>query len=107
MSATFTISTTPESYFQFNLVDTNGSTLLIGAEFSNREDAEQAITDVRLGSLMSQQIAKAQTKDSEYFFLIKDNVGNVLAKSDLYTDEMQFNNALNRVKETACIAQIA
>lgn len=107
MTATFTITAAEDGGFQFHLMDDNGSALLIGAESDSRDDAEKTIQDVRVGSLMSQQIAKGQTPDSQYFFLIKDSLGNVIAKSDLFADEMEFNNALNRVKETACIAEVA
>ena len=107
MAAIFKISSAESGGFQFHLMDDDGSALLIGAEADSRDDAEKTIQDVRVGSLMSQQIAKGQTPDSQFFFLIKDSLGNVIAKSDLYGDEMEFNNALNRVKETACIAEVA
>ncbi len=107
MSALFKVTPVEEGYYQFHLLNGKGEMLLISPEFENRDFIEKAIQEVRVGSLMSQQIAKAKTAKGEMFFLIKDSSGTVIAKSDLFDDEMRFDNALHSVKENACIAEIA
>lgn len=106
MPATFAISAVEDGYCQFHLVDGEGGTLLMSAEYESRELAEKAIQDVRVGSLMSQLIAKGKTPDGGMFFVIKDNSGGVIAKSLLFDNEMQFDNALHHVKDNACVADI-
>ncbi|TGD73516.1 DUF1508 domain-containing protein [Mangrovimicrobium sediminis] len=107
MSAVFRVAPVEEGFFQFQLLDANGEMLLVSPEFENREFAESAIQDVRVGSLMSQNIAKAKTPQGEFFFLIKDSHGAIVAKSELFDNEMRFDNALHSVRENACVAEIA
>ena len=106
MSARFEISPTVESFCQFHFIDSQGDTVLLSGEYESRDLAEKAIQDVRVSSLISQQIAKGITPAGEMFFVIKNNGGQVIAKSVLYDNEMRFDNALHSVKENACIAKI-
>ena len=106
MAAAFQISTVEDGFFQFSFVNDGGDSVLVSPEFENRELVEKAIQDVRVGSLMSQQIAKGKTPAGEWFFLIKDSSGKVIAKSILFDNEMIFDNALHNVRENACIAEM-
>lgn len=106
MAAEFIVSPVDGGSFQFQLVNSQNEMLLVSAEFDNKLNAEKAIQDVRVGSLMSQQIAKGKTPEGEMFFVIKNNGGDVIAKSTLFDNEMRFDNALHHVKENACIAKI-
>lgn len=106
MSAVFIVSPVDDGYFQFQYVNSQNEMLMTSAEFENKLVAEKAIQDVRVGSLMSQLIAKGQTPDGDMFFVIKNNGGDVIAKSILFDNEMLFDNALHNVKENACIAKI-
>ena len=106
MPAIFKVLPSEENKYAFELIGSKGDVLLVSADFESRELAEKAIQDVRVGSLMSQQIAKAQTPSGGHFFMIKDNAGTPLVKSMLYDDEMLFNNALHTVRDIACIAEI-
>ncbi|TVZ38801.1 hypothetical protein P886_3183 [Alteromonadaceae bacterium 2753L.S.0a.02] len=106
MSATFQISE-QDGLFTFNLLSGKGEQMLIGGEFENREAAEKAIQDVRVGSLMSQQIAAGKVASGETFFVIKDSAGQIIAKSLLYDNQMSFDAALHDVKDNACVAEIS
>jgi len=92
--------------FSFNLVDEDGNTLLMGGEFNSRDDAKKTIDDVRVGSLVSQQIAASRIPSGETFFVIKNTAGQIIAKSLLFEDQMVFDNTLHHVKDGACIAEI-
>lgn len=107
MAATFKITPLENSFYQFHLLDKQGQMLLMSAEYEDCKQAEEAIKEVRVGSLMSQQIAKGKTPDGGLFFVIKNNSGDVIAKSMLFDNEMQFDNALHNVKDNACIAEIS
>ena len=107
MSAVFKISPDEEGFFQFEFVNSKGEIILLSPAFEQKEMAEKAIQDVRVGSLMSQNIAKAKTPDGGFFFMINDQSGTAVAKSILFDNEMLFNNALHSVREDACIADIA
>lgn len=104
MTHEFQISTVADGYFQFTFVNGTGERVLSSPEFETRELVEEAVQAVRLGSLMSQQIAKGKTPEGSWFFLIKDSGGEVIAKSGLYSNEMSFDNALHNVRENACVA---
>jgi len=106
MTAIFKVSPDDEGFFQFEFINGKGELILLSAAFQAKDMAEKAIQDVRVGSLMSQNIAKGKTPDGAYFFLIKDQSGDPVAKSVLFDNELIFNNALHSVREDACIADI-
>lgn len=105
MPAVFELNTSNEQ-FLFQLIHTNGDLLLIGKPYADKSSAEQAIKDVRVGSLMSNQLAKGKADDGSHFFVIKNGGGKVVAKSDLIESEMEFDNILHTVKDQACIAEV-
>lgn len=105
MAAVFQLSKN-DDYYTFNLVDDKGQTLLIGGDFENREILEQNIKDVRVASLMSQQIAAGKVASGESFFVIKNSAGEIIAKSGLFDNQMIFDSALHQVKDNACVAEI-
>ena len=94
-----------EIYFQF--LDDAGELVLISGCYPDKDSAESAIKEVKLNSLMSQQLAAARTPDGGQFFLIKDDNGDVLVKSALYDSRMSMDNALHLVKDNACVAEVA
>ncbi len=106
MAATFELKNTTEQQFHFTLVGSDGIDLLFGGEFPSREEAEQAIGDVRTGSLMGHLIAAGKVPAGDSFFVIKNAGGQIIAKSQLFSSQMEFDNTLHQVKDHACIAEI-
>ncbi|WP_317933193.1 hypothetical protein [Halioxenophilus sp. WMMB6] len=106
MAATFELKTTGDSIFQFDFYNGKGDQLMMSAEFASKSEAEQAIQEVRVGSMMSDMIAVGTGPEGEKFFVIKNRGGQVLVKSVLFENEMVFNNALHSVRDNACIAQV-
>lgn len=94
-----------ESFF-FNGLNASGEILLASAQFASKEEAERAIQDVRVGSMMSQNIAVGDASDGGKYFAIKNMAGQILVKSILFDSELVFNNALHSVRESACIAEV-
>ncbi len=106
MGPKFQVTTVEDGFYQFNYLNGNGESVLLSPEFEDKSMLEKAIQEVRVGSLMSQQIAKGKTPDGEFFFMIKGSDGNVVAKSILFDTEMLFDNALHNVRENACVAEL-
>lgn len=106
MQARFEL-THQDGLYTFNLISGDGSKLLIGGEYDNKADVEKAIQDVKVGTLVSQQIAAGKIKTGDTFFVIKDSAGNIIAKSVLFSDAMLFDNALHAVKDNACVAEVS
>lgn len=106
MPATFELKTNDDGQYTFNFISSKGEMLLIGGEYDVKAEAEKAIQDVRVGSLMSEQISVGKVPEGETFFVIKDGSGQVLVKSILFDSDMVFNNALHSVRDSACIAAI-
>lgn len=106
MSACFELKTNEDGQFYFHFLDSQGELLMMSGEYPDKQQAEQAIKDVKVGSLMSNQIAAGSVADGNTFFVIKDTVGDVLVKSVLFDSRMIFDNALHTVKDNACIAEI-
>lgn len=105
MPTVFQISQKDDSY-HFDLINENGDYLLIGGDFDTKENAESAIQEVRVGSLMSQQIAASKISNGDMFFVIKNSAGQIIAKSQLFNNQMKFDSTLHQVKDNACIAEI-
>lgn len=106
MPAVFELKSNSDAQFFFHFLDSKGELLLMSGEYSSKEDAKQAIQAVRVGSLMSNQIAAGKVPQGDTFFVIRDAHGDILAKSILFGNRMVFDNALHTVKDNACSADI-
>jgi hypothetical protein len=106
MAATFQLKSNDDGQYYFHFLDGSGELLMMSGEYPQKEEAEQAIKDVQVGSLMSEQIGAGKVPAGDTFFVIKDNRGDILVKSVLFNSRMVFDNALHAVKDSACIAEI-
>ena len=106
MPATFELKTNEENQYIFHFLNTKGELILMSGDYGNKEEAMQAIKEVRVGSLMSNQIAASKVPEGDTFFVIKDSAGAIIVKSVLYNSAMVFDNALHTVKDNACVAEI-
>lgn len=106
MTATFQIKSNDDGKYYFHFLDGSGNLLLMSGDYPDKEEAEQAIKDVQVGSLMSEQIAAGKVPAGDTFFVIKDARGDILVKSVLFDSRMVFDNALHAVKDNACVAEI-
>jgi uncharacterized protein YegP (UPF0339 family) len=107
MASSFVLKQTENGEICFNFLNKDGEILLMSGNYDDKAQAEAAIKEVRVNSLMSQNLAAGKTDSGEQFFVIKGNDGNVLVKSSLYTSQMVMDNALHCVKDNACIAEIS
>lgn len=107
MPAEFKVLTITEGQCQFEFANAKGEQVILSTKFPDKEKAVKAIQDVRVGSMMSQFIAKGKTTQGEFYFIVKDTNGTELAKSISYNSEMQFDNALHNFRDNACIAEIS
>jgi uncharacterized protein YegP (UPF0339 family) len=107
MNIAFELKANDDRGYFFRLVDGSGETLLLSAEYADKAEAAKGIADVRVGSLMGNQIAAGKTKTGETFFVIKDGTGEIIAKSLLFSSPMLFDNALHNVKDNACVAELS
>lgn len=106
MSFVFSIKNSDSTNYCFELLDSDQQVLLISGDFDTPVAAEACIAQVKVGSLMGHQIAAGKTSNGEMFFVIKNEHGQIIAKSLLFTQQMDFDNALHQVKDNACIAEI-
>lgn len=106
MASSFVLKKRQDGDIYFNFVDSTGEIVLISGFYSEKSSAEQAISDVRTYSLVAQQLAAGKTKDGDQFFVIKDDDGDILVKSALYSSQMVMDNALHCVKDNACVADV-
>lgn len=107
MPATFELRKNSDDQFYFHFLDSNGELILMSGDYPNKEEAEQAIKDVKVGSLTANQIAAGKVPAGETFFVIKDTTGDILVKSVLFDSRMVFDNALHTVKDNACVADVS
>lgn len=106
VAAKFELKSNENGEYFFHFLDGTGNLLLMSGDYPEKTRAEQAIKDVRVGSLMSEQIVAGKVPEGNSFFLIKNAAGDTLVKSILFDNEMIFNNALHTVKDHACVAEI-
>ncbi|MCQ8181202.1 DUF1508 domain-containing protein [Methylomonas sp. SURF-1] len=106
MPATFELKTNDDNQYFFHFLNGKGELILMSADYGNKDEALEAIKEVRTGSLMSHQIAAGKVPEGDTFFVIKDTKGDIIVKSVLYSSAMVFDNALHTVKDNACVAEI-
>ena len=106
MATSFELKSNDDGQFYFHFKK-GGELLLMSSDYPDKEQAEQAIKDVQVGSLMSEQIAASKVPDGDMFFVIKDTAGDILVKSVLFNTRMLFDNALHAVRDNACVAEIS
>lgn len=106
MPAEFKVIPSSDGQCKFEFVNTQGEHVLFSNPFADKTSIEKAIQDVRVGSMMSQFIAKGKSPEGEFYFIVKDTSGTELAKSVGFSNEMQFDNALHNFRDSACIAEI-
>ena len=107
MPAIFELRKNGDEQFYFHFFGRNGDLLMMSGHYPKKEQAEQAIKDVKVGSLMSNQIAAGKVPAGDTFFVIKDAGGDILVKSVLFDSQMVFDDALHTVKDNACVAEIS
>lgn len=106
MPSMFELKSNEEGSYFFHFLNGDGELLMMSGDYSDKAQAEQAIKDVRVGSLMSEQIAGGKVPAGDSFFVIKDGKGDIIVKSVLFNSQMVMNNALHNVRDNACIAEI-
>ena len=106
MASGFVLKRNDDGDIYFNFLDKEGEVVLISGEYPDRAMAEEAIKDVKLNSLMSEQLAAGRTRDGAQFFVIKGLNGDILVKSALYKSQMVMDNALHCVKDNVCVAEV-
>jgi uncharacterized protein YegP (UPF0339 family) len=106
MVSSFVLKQNEDGEIYFNFLDNEGEIILISGGYADKASAEEAIKDLKVNSLMSQQLAAGKTKDGAQFFVIKGTDGDILVKSALYTSTMVMDNALHCVKDNVCVAEV-
>ena len=106
MPGIFELRKNADELFYFHFVDTAGELLMLSGDYDDKAEAEQAIKDVKVGTLTANQIAAGKVPAGDTFFVIKDAAGDIIAKSVLFNSRMLFDSALHRVKDNTCVAEI-
>ncbi len=106
MSASFEIKLNEKKQFYFQYLNNQHELMMMSREYEDKTSAEQAIKDVRVGSLMGEQLAAGKVSNGDSFFVVKNAAGDILAKSILFSSQMIFDNAFHAMRDNACIAEI-
>lgn len=106
MPASFQLMQNDQCQYFFHLVDGDGELVLMSGDYDAKEEAMQAIKDVKVGSLTANQIAAGKVPAGDTFFVITDQHGGILVKSVLFDDRMHFDHALHLVKDNTCVAEV-
>lgn len=108
MAATLRITQgTEKGTFRFSYITGTGEELMQSPTFSSKAELDQAVSDLRLGSMMSERISVVLGDDGRKYFQIENLRGQSISRSIGFDSEMLFNNALHSVRTDACVAQIA
>ena len=106
MPASFELKCNDDKQYYFNYLNSQGEILMMSGQYPDKQEAEQAIKDVRVGSLMGEQLAAGKVPEGDSFFVVKSSTGDILAKSILFSSQMVFDNAFHSMRDNACIAEI-
>jgi uncharacterized protein YegP (UPF0339 family) len=97
----FVISTRKNGEFQFNLKSETGENLLISEGYTARANCTNGIESVRKNAQIDKHFERKKAANGKFFFNLKSSNGQVIATSEMFSDENSRENRIEMVKKNA------
>ncbi|WP_405246750.1 MULTISPECIES: DUF1508 domain-containing protein [unclassified Cellulophaga] len=82
----------------FKLESTNGNTLLESTSYDNKTDLEQVAANLTILVTKPLLFERKTNYKGEFLFMLKDDQGNVVGNSKLYTSEAGMENGIKNLR---------
>lgn len=84
--------------FQFNLLDSDGQTILYSTRYSVKYSCLNGVESVQSNSQISSRYEK-QNVNGKYYFNLKGSNGRIIATSKMYESELERNFGIDTVRK--------
>jgi uncharacterized protein len=101
MPAKFQIKRAKNGEFHFNLLAGNGEVILSSELYKAKASAKNGIASVKKNSALDGRFEKRQSKNGQFFFVLKAANHEVIGKSEMYPAEKACDNGIVSVKKNA------
>lgn len=102
-SAKFSVFTGTDSLYYFHFVAANGEILLQSEGYTTRESADAGIDAVVQNAPDTRNVDILQSTDSQWYFVVKGNNGEIVATSEMYTTKASADRGARTVRSLARI----
>ncbi len=101
--AAFEIFKGKNGRYYFKLKATNGQIILSGSAYDSKDDTMKAVKSVFAQSSDDANFERKESKDGQYFFVLKSENGETLGYSELYASRAGRELGINAVKRNSKI----
>ena len=101
MPAKFQIKRAKNGEFHFNLLAGNGEIILSSELYKAKASAKNGIASVKKNACVDGRFEKRQSKNAQFFFVLKAANHEVIGKSEMYPAEKSCDNGIASVKKNA------
>ena len=101
MPAKFQIKKAKNGEFYFNLLAGNGEVILTSEMYKAKASAKNGIASVKKNSGVEGRFEKRNSKNGQFFFVLKAANHEVIGKSEMYPTEKPCENGITSVKKNA------
>lgn len=106
MPAKFHIKKAKNGEFYFNLLAANSEIILTSEMYKAKASAKNGIKSVKKNSVVEGRFEKRNSKNGQFFFVLKAANHEVIGKSEMYPTEKPCDSGISSVKKSAPAAAI-
>ena len=107
MAGKYELKKSESGKFHFNLKAGNHEIILTSAMYETKGEAEAALETVRQRGGNPGNFERKLSSDKEPFFVLFNETGNSLGKSEMYSSEKAMENGIESVGRNAATAKFA
>lgn len=102
----FVISKRKNGEFQFNLVASNGQTILASEGYASKPSCMNGIKSVMKNAAETKRFEAKVAKNGKHHFNLKASNGQVIGSSEMYESQSSCENGIASVRKNAPVATI-
>lgn len=102
----FVISQRKNGEYQFNLKATNGQVILASEGYTTLAACKNGIESVKKNSQEDARFERKEAKDGSPYFNLKASNGQIIGKSEMYSNVASRDNGIESVKKNAPEAEV-
>lgn len=95
-----------DGHYYFDLLAGNDQVILRSWGFNNETDRERIINNMRRNYKQSNWFERKRSKAGEYYFVLRDEGGNIIGFSPMYASEASRDNGIESVRNNVIDATV-
>ena len=106
MAAKFDLKKIPSGKHMFNLKAGNGQIILTSELYDSKQAVQNGIASVKSNAATDARYERNMSKKHQPYFVLKAGNGQVIGRSEMYSDSSGMENGIASVKNNAIDAPI-